>query len=63
MIKLELEKYGNEYLSLNLIDNINYEKFSMISIVNNSTRIEGCSLDESDTRLLLENNFKQKENH
>ncbi len=59
-MKVELEKYRNEYLSLNLNDNINYEKFSMISIVYNSTKIEGCSLDESDTRLLIENNITAK---
>jgi Fic family protein len=59
-MKVELEKYRKEYLSLNLNDNINYEKFSMISIVYNSTKIEGCSLDESDTRLLLENNITAK---
>ncbi len=56
----ELKKCRNEYLSLNLNDNINYEKFSMISIVYNSTKIEGCSLDESDTRLLIENNITAK---
>jgi Fic family protein len=56
----ELKKYRNEYLSLNLNDNINYEKFSMISIVYNSTKIEGCSLDETDTRLLIENNITAK---
>ena len=56
----ELKKHKNEYLSLNLNNNINYEKFSMISIVYNSTQIEGCSLDESDTRLLIENNITAK---
>jgi len=56
----EIEKYRNEYLSLNLNDNINYEKFSMISIVYNSTKIEGCSLDENDTRILIENNITAK---
>lgn len=60
LMRDELEKYRNEYLSLNLNDNINYEKFSMISIVYNSTKIEGCSLDESDTRLLIENNITAK---
>jgi Fic family protein len=59
-MKVELEKYRNEYLSLNLNDNINYEKFSMISIVYNSTKIEGCSLDENDSRLLIENNITAK---
>lgn len=57
---MEFEKYRNEYFSLNLNDNINYEKFSMISIVYNSTKIEGCSLDENDTRILIENNITAK---
>lgn len=53
----ELEKYREEYLKLKLDDHINYSTFSMISIVWNSTKIEGCSLDENDTRLLLEKNI------
>jgi len=56
----ELEKYKKEYLNLNLDENINYSTFSMISIVWNSTKIEGCSLDENDTRLLLEKNITAK---
>ncbi len=32
-----------------------YEKFCMISIVWHSTKIEGCSLTETDTKILLEN--------
>ncbi len=57
---IELEKYRQKYLSLNLKESINYEKFSMISIVYNSTKIEGCSLTENDTRILLENNITAK---
>jgi hypothetical protein len=34
----------------------------MISIVYNSTKIEGCSLDENDSRLLIENNITAKGN-
>lgn len=56
----ELEKYRDKYLGLNLDENINYSTFSMISIVWNSTKIEGCSLDENDTRLLLEKNITAK---
>ncbi len=56
----ELEKYKKEYLNLNLDENQNYSTFSMISIVWNSTKIEGCSLDENDTRLLLEKNITAK---
>jgi Fic family protein len=32
----------------------------MISIVYNSTKIEGCSLNEDDTRILIENNITAK---
>ena len=56
----ELKKYRNEYLELKLDENINYSTFNMISIVWNSTKIEGCSLDENDTRLLLDKNITAK---
>lgn len=46
-----------EYLDLGIMNAIDYEKFSMISIVYNSTKIEGCSLSETDTRVLIENNI------
>ncbi|SFB74303.1 Fic/DOC family protein [Flexibacter flexilis DSM 6793] len=39
------------------MDSIDYEKFCMISIVYNSSKIEGCSLTETDTKVLLENNI------
>ncbi|MCK9206956.1 MAG: Fic family protein [Salinivirgaceae bacterium] len=39
------------------MDSIDYEKFCMISIVYNSSKIEGCSLSETDTKVLLENNI------
>jgi Fic family protein len=60
MIWKELEHLREEYLALGLLEAINYEKFSMISIVYHSTKIEGCSLDENDTRLLLEKNITSK---
>ncbi len=56
----ELEILRNEYLGLKLNQVIDYEKFSMISIVYNSTKIEGCSLTESDTKVLLEKNITAK---
>ena len=49
-----------KYLDLQLDQVIDYEKFSMISIVYNSTKIEGCSLTESDTRMLLEKDITAK---
>lgn len=56
----ELEILRKEYLELGLSRAIDYEKFSMISIVYNSTKIEGCSLTENDTKLLLENDITAK---
>lgn len=60
MIWKELEILRKEYLEMGLPDAIDYEKFSMISIVYNSTKIEGCSLTENDTKLLLENDITAK---
>ena len=56
----ELEKLRAKYLQLGLSNAIDYEKCSMISIVYNSTKIEGCSLSENDTKLLLENDITAK---
>lgn len=56
----ELEILKKEYLEMGLSKAIDYEKFLMISIVYNSTKIEGCSLTENDTKLLLENNITAK---
>ncbi|MFN8255295.1 MAG: Fic family protein [Bacteroidales bacterium] len=53
----ELEDLFNEYKNLNLQDVIDYEKFCIISIVWHSTKIEGCALTETDTRVLLENDI------
>jgi Fic family protein len=46
-----------EFLNQRIMDSIDYEKFNMISIVYNSSKIEGCSLSETDTKVLLENNI------
>ena len=45
---------------MGLLEAIDYEKFSMISIVYHSTKIEGCSLTENDTKVLLENGVTSK---
>lgn len=50
----KLHKLTDEYKRLNLQDVIDYEKFCIISILWHSTKIEGCSLSETDTRVLLE---------
>ena len=49
-----------KYLDLELQNVLDYEKFAMISIVYHSTKIEGCSLSENDTRVLLENDITAK---
>lgn len=56
----ELNTLRKEYLDFGLVNSVDYEKFSMISIVYNSTKIEGCSLDESDTRILIEKDITAK---
>jgi Fic family protein len=56
----ELKKYREKYLNLSLQNSINYEKFCMISIVYNSSKIEGCSLSEADTKILIENDITAK---
>lgn len=46
-----------QYLHQGIMNSLGYEKFCMISIVYHSTKIEGCSLSETDTKVLLENNI------
>lgn len=53
----ELNEIKQQYLKLDLQNVLNYEKFCMISIIWHSTKIEGCSLTETDTKVLLENNI------
>ena len=55
-----LAQLRQQYLDLNLDQVIDYEKFSMISIVYHSTKIEGCSLTETDTQLLLDKEITAK---
>ncbi len=50
----QLNKLRKEYLKLDLHNIVDYEKFCMISIVYHSTKIEGCSLSETDTKVLIE---------
>lgn len=52
-----LQILREEYINQRIMDSIDYEKFCMISIVYNSSKIEGCSLTETDTKVLLENNI------
>ena len=60
MIWEELELLKKQYLATGLSEAIDYEKFSMMSIVYHSAKIEGCSLTESDTKVLLESGVTAK---
>lgn len=56
-MKNDYSKIKKQYLELDLQNVIDYEKFCMISIVWHSTKIEGCSLTETDTKVLIENDI------
>lgn len=53
----ELSRLIAEYKKLRLQEVMDYEKFCIISIVWHSTKIEGCSLTETDTKVLLEHDL------
>ena len=53
----KLKILREQYINQQIMNSIDYEKFCMISIVYNSSKIEGCSLTETDTKVLLENNI------
>ncbi len=53
----KLNTLREQFMDQQIMDSIDYEKFCMISIVYNSSKIEGCSLTETDTKVLLENNI------
>ena len=56
----QLKILREQYINQRITDSIDYEKFCMISIVYNSSKIEGCSLTETDTKVLIENNITAK---
>ena len=49
-----------EYRELNLSNNIDYDKFNRYAIVHHSTSIEGSTLTEAETRLLLDEGLTPK---
>jgi Fic family protein len=49
-----VEDLDAEYNELNLIGILDYEKYKLYSIVTSSTQLEGSTLDEIDTKLLLD---------
>ena len=60
MDKITIKKLNSllkKYNSLRLDSVLDYERFNIMSIIWHSTKIEGCSLTELETRVLLENNI------
>jgi len=53
----ELSNIKKEYQKLDFDNVLNYEKISEISIIWHSARIEGCSLNETEARELIENDI------
>jgi Fic family protein len=51
---MDLVKLIDRYKALGIADVVDHEKFNLISIVHHSTKIEGSTLTELETRVLLE---------
>ncbi|MEO7309438.1 MAG: Fic family protein [Chitinophagaceae bacterium] len=49
-----------DYEALRLHDVLNYDKFNYYAIIHHSTTIEGCTLTEIDTQLLLDEGITPK---
>lgn len=57
---MNLEKTIETYISLKLDDVIDHQKFSEYALTHHSTSIEGSTLTEADTRLLLDEGVTPK---
>ncbi|MDR3350127.1 MAG: Fic family protein [Prevotellaceae bacterium] len=53
-INQRIEESIKEYKALNLVDVVDYDKYKLYSIVTSSTALEGSTLTEVDTQLLLD---------
>jgi Fic family protein len=51
---------SSEYLSLNLNETVDYEKYKLYSIVISSTQLEGVSLTEIEAQILLDDGLTAK---
>ncbi len=49
-----------KYKSLGIADVLHYEKFNLIYISHHSTKIEGSTLTELETQILLDNGLTPK---
>lgn len=56
----DIEQIAAEYKALNLHEIIDYDKFNQYAIVHHSTSIEGSTLTENETRLLLDEGITPK---
>jgi len=56
----EIERKTEQFESLHLQQNLDYEKFAIYSIITHSTAIEGSTLTEQETELLFENGLTAK---
>ena len=56
----ELDLLIDTYINLNLSKNIDYDKFNEFAIVHHSSSIEGSTLSEIETRLLLDEGLTPK---
>jgi Fic family protein len=57
---MEIEKLVKDYQQLNLSQTLNYDKFSHHSITHHSTSLEGSTLTEIETSLLLDEGLTPK---
>jgi len=55
-----IDDLNKEYKSLKLDELIDYEKYKLYSLVASSTQLEGGTLDEADTKLLLDDGLTAK---
>ena len=59
-ILTSVEKRNEEYKDLKLDDIVDYEEYKLYSIVTSSTQLEGSTLDELDTAILLNDGLTAK---
>lgn len=56
----KVEELNRKYISLNLNETLDYEKYKLYSIVISSTQLEGVSLTEIEAQLLLDEGLTAK---
>ena len=56
----EVESLVKQYNDLKLSDSLDYQKFYLYSIISHSTAIEGSTLTEAETQVLLDDGLTAK---